>query len=134
MLHGDNSYKNTAFALHARNVSWQQEYNKLDRICDMWIADSKKKDGIIAELQAQLAKEKNRADVNECTALGHEAQKNAFLEEHPNSNLKSKTNVIWKTGTYAGQMKSRLRIIFENAFDSHARKIGLSNPEKIRGE
>ena len=41
-------------------------------------------------------------------------------------------NIRWKNPKRNGAFKSKLAIIFDEAFDKRARQLGIQHPERIR--
>lgn len=76
----------------------------------------------IAELEQQLA-------LSDANAKGCSAQAKALLDENPNTGLRGDSGVAYKSK--AGN-KSKLRRIYEEAFDTAARERGIQNPEQHR--
>jgi hypothetical protein len=76
----------------------------------------------VAELKRQLA-------VAQANAVGISAQARALLAENPNTALMGDSGVAYKSKEGA---KTKLRCIYEEAFDVAARKRGIEHPEQHR--
>ncbi|TNC98664.1 MAG: hypothetical protein FD119_135 [Stygiobacter sp.] len=86
-----------------------------------------------AKLRKQLAEALVTINGNIAAIDGLTAQVNALKQAHPNSPLLAASGQIWQRGQNKGQQKTKLRLIFEAAHDAALRKLGVSNPEQIRG-
>lgn len=87
----------------------------------------------LIEARKQLAEAKATINGNNAAIEGLTAQVNAFKQAHPSSPLLAASSQIWQRGQNKGQQKTKLRLIFEAAHDAALRKLGVSNPEQIRG-
>jgi hypothetical protein len=81
------------------------------------------------ELAAEVAALKLKLAVAESDAIACTAQAKALLDDNPNTALRADTGIKFKSkpGT-----KSKLRLIYDQAFDAAAKQRGIANPEDHR--
>lgn len=82
----------------------------------------------IAQLEAENADLKSRAYQAEMVVAGRDAQLDAMEAAHTNSPLLADSGKRFKDG----DVKSKLRLIFEAAFDAKAKAMNITNPVKWR--
>lgn len=106
-----------------------RSHDKTIEKLDGWIAYAKKLEGNLATMQSQ-------AVAKEALISGLIAQVNALHANlqavDPGNRLLQKTTVKYQSGEHAGKLKSNLRIVFEQAHDAAAKKMGISNPVEVR--
>jgi hypothetical protein len=91
-----------------------------------WKAYAKKLETMVETLQGQL-------NVKDAEIAGLLAQVQAMRQAHQDSPLLQATNEVFVTDQkLKGQKKTKLRKVYENAFDTKAREKGITKPETIR--
>jgi len=84
----------------------------------------------IRELRAELHTMRTRAENAESNAAGRLAQVEAFLASHPQSPLTAHSGKTFKDG----RPKTKIRLVFEEAFDATARQWGITAPASRRSD
>jgi len=80
------------------------------------------------QLEARLAEAQQQAQVNQATIAGLNAQLQAFAQAYPQSPLLQPMGNVYQNGPRKGQQKTKVRAMFEQAFDATLRKFGITNP------
>jgi hypothetical protein len=79
----------------------------------------------IRELEDKLA-------IANAEAAGRLAQVEAFQAEHAASPLMQKTSKAFTDPRTRGQLKTKVRMIYENTFDAFLAKLNIANPASLR--
>ena len=74
-----------------------------------------------------------RDPVYEADLADATAQAPALVAAHPDTPLRELINIRRKNPKRNGAFKSKLAIIFDEAFDKRARQLGIQHPERIIG-
>ena len=93
-----------------------------------WAAHAKKLEGKNSELQARIAELEGQLIAAQMHAAGRGDVIAAFAEQHPNSPLLADSSQRFKDG----DVKTKARRIYEQAFDAKGRELGLANPAQYR--
>ena len=76
----------------------------------------------------EIATLKRQAQIDSASITGMKAQIAAIKAEHPGSPLLGKSGKAFSDG----EPKTRLRVIYEDAFDAVLRKVGIASPRSFR--
>ena len=99
-------------------------------------ADARHKNARIAELETVLLEEKSKVHQWNAHANALSAQNDALRkrlnELSPGDSLFERVGAPFVKGEHTGLQKSRLRLIYERAFDATLLKLGIKNPSKWR--
>lgn len=79
-------------------------------------------------LEAQNQELINRLTQREAHIAGLTAQLNAFKKVHPNSMLMQDSDKRFVNGQFKGLPKTQGRLIYEVAYDTASKKMGIANP------
>ncbi|WP_395454302.1 hypothetical protein ACHMW5_11955 [Azospirillum melinis] len=86
-----------------------------------------------AELQAEVVRLARIAEDNEMDGVGRRAERDAFMAAHPDSPMLADSGKRFVSEKVRGQIKTKARLIYEQAFDAHGRnRLGISNPADRR--
>ena len=83
----------------------------------------------IGALKDEVATLKRQAQIDAAAYVARTAQITAMMAAHPDSPLLANTGKKFKK---TGAPKSKLRLVFEEGFDSALRKGGIVSPEVFR--
>ena len=86
------------------------------------------KDAALKAFEAELAKVDNVLARTAAHAAGLEAQRDAFLAQHPDSPLLQDSGKRFKDG----DVKTRVRLLYKRAHDARGRELGISDPAACR--
>jgi len=78
--------------------------------------------------RAEIARLEDALAVKTASAAGFEAQTRAFAAQHPDSLLMVDSGKRYKDG----DVKRKIRLIYEAAFDACAKTLGIMNPTSRR--
>ncbi|WP_431270785.1 hypothetical protein [Dankookia sp. P2] len=81
-----------------------------------------------AALKARIAALTTQMAVQQADVAGLRAVVGTFKQTHPNSHLLADTGRRFKDG----DVKSQATLVYEKAFDTKARELGIQNPEQHR--
>ncbi|TNC98650.1 MAG: hypothetical protein FD119_121 [Stygiobacter sp.] len=112
-------------ALMGKNRQLAQANGCIDELVD----GVNQRNARIAQLEAQLAEMQALLVKSESNAKACAAQAKALLDENPNTELMADSGVPYKSKP---GNKTKLRRIYEEAFDAAARERGVAQPELIR--
>lgn len=84
--------------------------------------------GALKMAQARIAELEDKLAIKTAAAAGFEAQSIAYRDQHPDSPLRADSGKRYKDG----EIKRRIRIIYEAAFDAALRQLSISNPVSRR--
>ncbi len=82
------------------------------------------------ELEAEVARLKDALAIKTARADGLAAMNKAYAEAHPDSPLRADSGKRYKDG----DIKRKITLIFEAAFDASAKNLGISNPASRRAD
>lgn len=82
----------------------------------------------VAEQQARISSLQGELNVSVATVQGREAQLEEMKVTHKDSPLLQDAGVRFTDG----DVKTKLSLVFEKAFDATLRRIGVTNPEAYR--
>jgi hypothetical protein len=90
----------------------------------------------IHELEEKLKATQRELGLKKAANEGLMAQANALKAAlkaaYPKCPLLGPSGKVWNSGPMAGKQKSRLRVVWEQAFDVEAKRLGAADPMKIR--
>lgn len=84
--------------------------------------------------EEQIRQLKGQAIADQGDIAGMEAMIEALKKELPaNNRLLQNSGKVFRVGNQAGRPKSNLRLIYEAGHDAALRKMGISDPVRVRG-
>jgi hypothetical protein len=93
-------------------------------------------EGRVRDLEAKLKETQEELTLKKASNEGLMAQaaalKAALKAAYPKSPLLGPSEAVWKSGALAGKKKTKLRVIWERAFDAAAKRLGEKDPLRKR--
>lgn len=117
-------------AVRAEHEARQAERNTRQAI-DEANGEIRKANDMLTTARRRIAELEDALAISKASHAGSSAQVKAFIAQHPDSPLRADSGKCYKDG----DMKRRITLIYEAAFDAALSKIlGISNPASRRAD